>query len=200
MRKLLAPLFAAMLSMPLIAGATVIDFNHGLDEHFYYTNMASVLAPRGNDSGFAQMGRLTGGGRILINPFAAPHASLFLPGLDTFTLNSLLIAGGWGTQTVFIEGILDGRVMYERYVPISPTPFSLQLNWGGIDFIRIATGDDFVRTVDGGDGRHWVMDNLVIDDPVLPGRVPAPAPIALLGVGALALLAARKKRFTLSAK
>ncbi|SHG69031.1 PEP-CTERM sorting domain-containing protein [Massilia sp. CF038] len=198
MRKLLAMLFAAAMAVPAVVQATVIDFNHGLDEHFYYTNMYTTRGPRGGDNGFAQMVRLTGG-QVLSNPFGAPHASLFLPGLDTFTLNSLFIGGAWGTQTVFIEGILDGRVLYERYVPISPTPLALQLDWGGIDFIRIATGDDYVNTVEGGNGRNWVIDNLLINDPVLV-YVPEPAPFALLGLGALALLTARKKRYTLSAK
>lgn len=188
MRHLRSLMLSAVLGLPMLAQAHVIDFNQGLEPGFGSTNLYVTTGPRG-DNGFANMVRLAGGTHVS-NIFGGPHASMFLLNLDTFTLNSMLIGGGWGSQTLHIEGINDGLVLYSRVVAVTTTPQELLLQWRGIDFFRIATGDDFVSTVPGGTTPHWVMDNIVINEAV---PVPAPAPLALLGLAGAALLAGRRR-------
>lgn len=178
---------AAALCLPSFASATVIDFNGGLDPFFTYNSISTIGLVQAN-SGYDNMFSLNGGGQSAFNPFAASFASFTKASAGTFTLNSLLVDGAWGSQTLTFVGLASGSTLYSTTFGVNTNPALLQLNWSGINELRVLTGNDFVHNNNlSGNGQHWVIDNITVN------QVPEPAPLALLGLGMVGLLASRKK-------
>jgi hypothetical protein len=180
---------AAAFCLPLSASATVIDFNSGLDAFFTYNSVSTIGQVQPN-SGYNNMFDLNGGGLAAFNPYAASSASFTKAGAGTFTLNSLLVDGAWGTQTLTFVGLASGSTLYTTTFGVGTAPSLVNFNWSGINELRVHTGNDFVQnnSLNGG-GQHWVIDNITVD----ANQVPEPAPLALIGLGIAGLLASRKK-------
>lgn len=107
---------------------------------------------------------------------------------DTFDLVSFIIAGVYGSQTVTLQGLDNGMLLYSESLAIDLTPQAFQANWTGVDQLRILSGDDFVVHPDhasAGGQRNWAIDNIVYNETVAP--VPLPAPALLLSLGSLLL-------------
>lgn len=180
---------AAAFCLPSVASATVIDFNGGLDPFFTY-NSISVIGLVQANSGYDNMFNLNGGGLAAFNPFAASNTSFVKAGAGTFTLNSLLVDGAWGNQTLTFVGLASGTTLFSTTFGVSTAPSLVNFNWSGINELRVITGNDFVHNDTlSGSGQHWVIDNITVDE----SRVPEPAPLALIGLGIAGLLASRRK-------
>ena len=178
---------AAALCLPTFASATVIDFNGGLDPFFTY-NSVSVIGLVQANSGYDNMFSANGGGLAAFNPFEAPFASFTKASAGTFTLNSLMVDGAWGTQTLTFVGLSSGSTLYTTTFGVNTNPALLNLNWSGINEFRVLTGNNFVHNDNlSGNGKHWVIDNITVN------KVPEPAPLALIGLGIAGLLVSRKK-------
>jgi hypothetical protein len=178
---------AAAFCLPSIASATTIDFNTGLNGFFNYTNVATIGTVQVG-SGYDNMYNFNAGGLAAFNPYAAPVVSFTKAGAGTFTLNSMLVDGAWGSQTLTFIGLASGSTLYTTTFGVSQNPAELVLNWSGINEFRVLTGTDFVDGAGNGSGLHWVIDNVVVDEVT----VPEPAPLALLGLGMIGLLARKK--------
>lgn len=178
---------AATLCLPSLASAAKIDFNGGLDPFFVYSSV-SVNGNVVPASGYDNMTAFAGGLHAY-NPSEAPVATFTKAGAGKFTLNSLLVDGAWGSQTLRFDGLSGGATVYSSFAAVTPSPLELVLNWANIDQLRVTVGNDFVHSVPNGWGRHWVIDNMMIDEV----KVPEPAPLALIGLGVFGLLASRKK-------
>lgn len=123
-------------------------------------------------------GGLDGGSNSLLN--------LLLP--DSFDLTSFVIAGVYGSQTVTLQGLNDGQLLYTGSLAIDLTPQLYLAGWLGIDQLRIVSGDDFVVHPDhasAGVRRNWAVDNLIYDETVV--AVPLPASGLLFAAGSLLL-------------
>ncbi len=173
--------------------ARLIDFNAGFDPFFTYQNMSVYNGrPAPNGYGFMQQ---VAGGRSVFNSFGANIAWFQRGGPQTFTLNSLLVGGAWGTQTLHFEGYVDNDLRYDTWVPITPTPTAVTLDWTNLSQFRIWVGSDYVNTIGGGNGRQWVIDNMIVNQAV---PVPEPQAWLLLLAGLASLWIGRKRGFSLS--
>ena len=183
------------------AHASVIGFEAGLDSFFTYSGDVQVGSSTGSNSGYANTLLATASGRYVFNAYAASPSTFSLAGAanTTFLLNSLVVAGAWGAQTLTFKGLNNGIELFSTLAAVSTTAQTLSLNWVGIDALQVYTAPaTFVRAGNvGGSGSHWAIDNIVVNQPVLRlsnlQAVPEPASLALTGL-ALALLAATSRR------
>lgn len=181
---------AAALCLPSFASATVIDFNGGLDPFFNYNSVSTIGLVQPN-SGYDNMYTLNGGGLAAFNPYEASFASFTKASAGTFTLNSLMVDGAWGTQTLTFVGLAGGATLFSTTFGVGTNPALLSLNWAGINELRVFTGNDHVHNNSlSGSGKHWVIDNITVDQ---AAQVPEPGPLALIGLGIAGLLVSRKK-------
>ena len=172
----------------------VIDFEAGLDPLFTYTDVDHGTGDFYPLSGYDNMVDFTGSNGYAFNPFAGSPSTFTWAGGGTFSLDSFVIAGAWGTQTLLIEGLFNNAVVNSVSYGVGRTPSIFTANWTGLDAFRITTGNDFVNEIPefAQDGDlHWVMDNLTINS------VPVPAPLALLGLGLAVMGYTRKKKLSL---
>lgn len=123
-------------------------------------------------------GGLDGGNNSLLN--------LLLP--DTFDLNSFIIAGVYGSQTVTLQGLNNGSLLYSASLGVNLTPQLFQANWAGIDQLQIFNGGDFVvdpQHASAGAFHNWAIDNVIYNESVTP--VPLPPSALILALGGLLL-------------
>lgn len=129
-------------------------------------------------------GGLEGGNNSLLN--------LLLP--DTFDLNRFMIVGVYGSQTVTVRGLDDGRLLYSRDLAIDLTPRLFVADWLGIDQLQILSGTDFVADplhVSGGVRRNWAIDDLVYGE---AAAVPLPGTGLLFASGLMPPVAGMWRR------
>jgi hypothetical protein len=194
-------LLATMVALQ--ARGAVLGFEPGdADRHFVFAEMGPYEpnpydAP---DDGADRLARQTASVWVGLKSGESDAASLYWDGgldggantplnrllPDTFDLGGFLIAGVYGAQTVTLQGLNDGRVLYMESIAIDLTPQLFQAGWMDIDQLLIVSGTDFVAHPDhasAGDRRNWAIDDLIYDEDVLP--VPLPSSALMLALGSV---------------
>ncbi len=201
--KSLSAVMAVAVAMATILGASahaaVVTFEGGADPIFTYSTVNFVSTPLIPSSGFDNVAAYTGSSGVAFNANGFSPSSFYLNHANpnaTFTLNSFVIAGGWGSQTLGIKGYNNGTQLFSttQFVNLSAIVFTP--GWVGIDQFEITTGADFVvinptNFVFEGNGRQWALDNADIQ----VSAVPEPETYAMLlaGLGLLGFAARRRK-------
>lgn len=186
------------LAMSGVAQATVYSFEGGADPAFTYSGVdflnGGSYTPAA--SGYHQVSLFTASDWVAFNPYEASPASFMLAGAPTatFTLNSFVIAGAWGSQTLTVEGYNDGVLVHSSALGVTPAAATFSPGWTGIDELRITTGSDFANSVIGGDGKHWALDNLTINESAAPIPEPETYAMMLAGLGLLGVVARRRRQ------
>lgn len=180
------------LSTPASAGP--IDFNAGLDPAFSYVGVDHYFGPQGAEGGFNNMIVATSSlGGVFNRGPASPSIFTWL-GQGTFDLNSFLIAGAWGNQTLTIQGWKDGALLQFAEVAVTTSPLNFAPGWKDLNELRILidpTG--YTDTTQfAGFGQHWVLDNLSVNENL--NSVSSPATSILLGAALAVLVWSRRRR------
>ncbi|KGK40957.1 hypothetical protein LH51_18590 [Nitrincola sp. A-D6] len=154
-----------LLCASQLTQAATIHFNAGgssqltLSPSFYMDNTeASGLT----NSGYASVSSATGGPYIAYNGNAAPLTTFDWNSPGTFDLNSFVIAGAWGSQTLTISGYSGAVLTNTAQLFVDTAASVFQANWLGLTSFSIATGNDFLRASNViGNGQHWHSTPLV---------------------------------------
>jgi hypothetical protein len=144
-----------------------------------------LLNPPGNPTGFvtgATSGTTTAFNSVTVGAAAVAYITLIpLPGFETFDFVQAAWTGGFGPQTLTLEGRYQGATLYTTsFGVVREKSFVSQLNWTGLDQVVIFNSLS---------GSQWVLDNFAFRS---GPPIPEPATVALLAAG-LALLALRAR-------
>lgn len=181
---------AVMACAHFASHAGVLTFESGYGA-LSTTGAAIGALPVQSPSGYTNVGAFTSSTYFAYNPNAISPTTFFLTDGGTFDLNSFVIAGAWGTQTLLIESLLNNVVVDSQSLAVSITAQLNTLNWIGIEALRISTGNDYVRDASvSGQGQHWALDNLTFSESIAE----VPEPSALLLVGTALILVARRRK------
>lgn len=199
MRRILLALVLLCASQLSQAATVYFDsngsplFNASSSVSFMNENSATIVY---QGSGYDSVHTATGGPYIAFNSFAASLASFDWNGTGTFDLNSFVIAGAWGSQTLTIRGYTDAVLTYTAELFVDTAARIFQADWVGLTSFSIATGNDFLLDPDAnGTGQHWAINAIRINEALSEVPLPAAAWMFLAGIaGALGLRrkAARK--------
>lgn len=171
------------------ANATLIDFESGLDPLFSYSGVSTIS--NSSFGGINTLATYTGSNNVAFNSASQGQGTFSWAGSgSTFDLNSFVIAGVWGTQTLTIEALLNNAVQATSQLAVDWTTVSVfSPGWTGIDAFRISVGNDFVDTNDDGSGQHWALDNVIVN----ATSVPEPSSMVLFSLGIVGLFARLRK-------
>jgi hypothetical protein len=189
MKKTILSLLLAVSS--LSASAAVINFDDlagagdqisGDYAGFNWTNIGTIAQSAYPGTGFEFGAVSPSNSAYNYDGGAVEIASL--AGLFDFT--GAFFTAGFLDQEISFEGWANGQVVYATgaYVIDTITPLWVQLDWSGIDTVKIYNSNP----------TYWAMDNFTTVAGAVPGTVPEPGPLALLGLSAAGLLLSRKRK------
>lgn len=145
-----------------------------------------VLNPPNDPTGFvtgATSGTTTAFNSTSAGAAAIAYVTLIpAPDFETFDFLGAAWTGGFGPQTLTLEGRYQGTTLYSTsFDVVREKSFVSQLNWTGLDQLVIFNSQA---------GSQWVLDDFSFR--AGPPPIPEPATVALLAAG-LALLALRAR-------
>lgn len=183
LRTMLLSLALGLACASASAGVVTFDDLSGDDtdaiaagyQGFNWDNMNAIGADAFPGSGYAA-GAVSGantafnrdGGTVAISK----------AGAGAFDFIGAYFTSAWLDQELSFEGYANGQLRYASpasFVIDTVTPLWVGLNWSGIDTLVIYNSS----------GTQWAMDNMT---------VPEPSSLALLGVAAMGLMLARRRR------
>jgi PEP-CTERM motif len=187
--RVLAALGLCMVIAPAAARAATITFDDlsgsenpvpngygGLNwGNFYYLNADTYGTPSGYQNGTVSHPN------VAYNAFGSPaNFSSATP----FTLNSAYFTGAWNDGLMIeAQGFLGGSLVHDVIFTVNTSGPTLEkFNWTNVDNVNFISSGGTPHGYSGA-GEHFAMDNLTINEAV----VPEPASLTLLGLGAFAL-------------
>ena len=149
------------------------------------------------NSGYESIANALSANWIATNRFDASPAFFYTSSaLDfsgpLFDLNSLWLAGAWGSQTLTLAGFdSSGTQVYTTQLAVTTAAREYHLNWGEISAFSITTGTDFVKDpLVSYSGLNWALGSANVT------AVPEPEAYAMIlaGLGLVGAIARRRRR------
>ncbi len=152
-----------------------------------WTRFEGVLNPPGDPTGFvtgATSGTTTAFNSVSVGASGMAYITLIpKPRFETFDFVQAAWTGGFGPQTLTLDGRLAGTTLFTTSFGVARGgSFVSRLDWKGIDQLAIHSSVADAQ---------WVVDDLTFRSG--PPPIPEPSTLALIAAG-LALLAARVTR------
>jgi hypothetical protein len=188
--SLVSALLLCMLAPPLLCGTPaaaspiIIDFENASDDAlhipngyrgFNWDNFGAVAGFRGGYGTGIVSGEWTG-----FNEFENPAAMSREPG---FNLYDGYFTAAWRDNVMLqVLGYRNGSQIYDTSWTLDTSgPALLSLNYFDVDLVRFITSGG-VNVVEGGDGTHFVADDVRVAQTSIPAALPLFA-TALGGLG-----------------
>ena len=171
----------------LPSGYLGFDWNN-----FYYFDGTEYSPGSGYDVGTASENN------VAYNGFGSP-ASFATQDASTFTLFDFYLTGAWrdGLE-VTITGRNSGSDLFSTTVTVGTSARShVVLQWAGLDEVRFSSAGGVENPFLSGDGEHFAIDNIGIDEFAAPpsvGGIPEPGAWALMIMGFGGVGAAMRRR------
>ncbi|MCP3663954.1 MAG: PEP-CTERM sorting domain-containing protein [Gammaproteobacteria bacterium] len=177
-KTILKMLALGIMAFSMSVQATVISFGASGDSNF--TTTGTGVGYTGTTSGgYGNVNAATGSSYVAYNPSEVSPSTFSWANPDTFDLTGFTIAGAWGSQTLSITGYNGASLVYSTSYFVTTAASYFAADWSGLTSFVIAIGNDFVDDPQYvGQGQHWAMNDVVINE-----NVPEPATLALMGLG-----------------
>lgn len=196
-RFALPVLVFAFAGVAQAAPQTVVDFDEW-GSTFFSTSSRQVNYVDGTLSEYNNSGYRSVADAISPNQWVATNfreyttVSFSSTSGELFDLNSVWLAGAWGSQTVTITGYANGAEIYSTTVDITSTAQEYSFtSFLGLDKFTITKGSNFVQdSWATGNGATWVLGGANVT------VVPEPEAYAMLlaGLGLVGAIARRRQR------
>ena len=117
-----------------------------------------------------------------------------------FTFNNAFLTAAWEEElNVSVRGYLNGAEKYFKNVVLSTSaPTNVLFDFQNVDYLSFYSYGGITLTET--DQNHFVMDNIVINEPLSPLSVPEPSLVILGTLGFLGSFSLRKRNSTHSEK
>jgi hypothetical protein len=159
------------------------------ESEVYY---ADTTLDRFSSGGYKSMADATSSQWIATNRFENPSVN-FTSTQGLFNLDSMWLAGAWGSQKLTITGYANGVEIYSIIVDVTTTATQFDFTgFQGIDKFNIASTGRYERDDDiAGRGANWVFGGVTVTQ-----AVPEPEAYAMLlaGLGLVGVMARRRQR------
>ena len=189
-------LILSTIGLSASAQAVTISFEQGGNANFETSNSVSFLDGTGHSDGigYKQVADATGSDYVAFNTNQAQSSTFTWNNLDTFNLNGFTVAGAWGSQTLTINGYNGVNLINTIDFGITTQAIDFIANWVDLTSFSILTGNDYIKSsMHSGDGQHWAINDVIVNEAVQ--SVPEPLSITLLGLGLVGLgFSVTKKR------
>lgn len=192
-KKMLIASVLLSLATAIPASAATIKFDANGSPEFKTDNVRFLDASRlrsFGSNGYSNVAKSTDSKYVAYNPGAASVAEFKWTSKGTFDLNSLVLASAWGTQTLTISGYNDKSLVGSMEFFTSNIASTLTANWLALTHFVIKTGNDYSSLRLGGNGQHWALNSIKINE---LKAVPIPAAALLFGPALLGFLTLRRK-------
>jgi hypothetical protein len=186
----------ALLALSSVASnlsAATINFSAQGSSEFATDGVKFLKASRlksykGN--GYSSVADSTNSKYVAYNPGAAPKSTFKWTSKGTFDLNSLVIAGAWGTQTLTLSGFNGKSLVGSTEFFATNIASTLTANWLALTHFVIETGNNYSSLRLGGNGQHWALNSIKVNE---LKAVPIPAAALLFGPVMLGFLTLRRR-------
>lgn len=192
-----ATLLSLGLSLAAQGNATVITFDDlpggiNVGSHYAGLSWTNLYTQQGNISSGGYANAVVSGQNATFNP----GANDAVVSSSLFDFNGVYLTAAWNDGlNITVTGSQNGQDLYSQTVVVDtsgPTWFSF--NFFGIDTLRFDSFGGIANAVfaSSGAGEHFSMDNFTYNEVVQ--SVPESSSLALLALGLLGLLGARRAK------
>lgn len=198
MKKILiTTLFALAFAAPVNA-ATISATSSGFTEFGITSSQVRYFdaTPSYYDgSGYGSVADASSTNYVAYNRYGSSPSSFTWTGSGSiFDLGGFTIAGAWGSQTLTIQGF-NGATLIGSATHFVTTAADLFIaNWEGLTSFVIFIGNDFIQdSTLPGEGQHWALNDIVVNEFLSVSEVPIPAAAFLFAPALLGFITYRRK-------
>ena len=186
-------LLSVLLIASFSANAAVVSFASNGSSYF---TTSGVNFLNGNtygvsQSGYSKVASATSSDYVAFNPNEVSPSTFTWNNLGTFDLTNFTVAGAWGSQTLNIAGYNGNSLVGSSDLFVTNVASVFTANWSALTHFIITTGTDFVSFDLGGNGQHWALNDITVNENL--NAVPIPAALFMFAPALLGFIGFRRR-------